>query len=614
MKRWLIPGAIVLALMVGSWFGFRPRHTEANMDRILLVLPDGISVSDARVTLWLDAASEEGLHVVPIHDSEFVRPFFRQPDCAGIILPDSIHQRASDSFIAAIRRYVLGGGQVMLVYDAGTLSPEGKYSERRSRLSDLAGVDYALYDQLHDNTIQWKSMSAGNAFIRRLDIPPGKYFPFLKPAGLAAGSPGEDFEVQLRRYKFGELDYPSFVTVGDFSGKVLFHSSLGIVAGEHAFGKGSVLFVNLPLAYLKANTDGLLLHSFLKYFAAHTLSLPYLLPVPDGVGGLVLNWHVDSNAAIKPLESMKSWTLLQQGRFSIHITAGPDSTRPGDHDGFDVPHNKLSQGLIREHVARGDEIGSHGGWMHDYFASHVDKDDPRDLEKYLAWNKSALEAVTGKPVVEYSAPDGNQPEWVTRWLDTHGFRAYYYTGDSGMAPTQGYRDGAREGQNVWAFPVAHMNQDAAFEEMAKDAYPSAVIGQWLESMAQFVADHRSSRLVYFHPPGIMGYRAAVDNWMRQTAHLRDSGHFRWYTMTDLATFLTSRKQVTWNATREGARVTIEASHPQSLEHETWQFPAETFSEPAVTRGAAKVTRDGDAWIVVAGPGKDLQFATRMVNP
>ena len=134
------------------------------------------------------------------------------------------------------------------------------------------------------------------------------------------------------------------------------------------------------------------------------------------MGGLVLNWHVDSNAAIKPLEAMASWSLMRQGPYSVHITAGPDAMRIGDGEGFNVEHNAVSQRLVRHLSALGDSIGSHGGWIHDYFAAHVDKDDPEDLEKFLAWNKDALERVTGKPDVEYSAPDGNQPKWVTAWL------------------------------------------------------------------------------------------------------------------------------------------------------------------------------------------------------
>lgn len=607
MKRWLIVGTSGLLLIIGSWLWPR-RGGAGDLDRLLLLVPDGTSFSDPKAAMWTDAGNELGLHVVPIHDSEFVRPFFGQPDCAGLILPDSIHQSAADPLIAAVRRFVLAGGHLMLVYDAGTLNANGKYVQGWSRLSDLAGVDYALYDQLHDSTIQWASIVGSNETVRQMEIPPGKYFPFQ------ATDSSSNFDVELRRYKFGELDYPSFTTSSNISGNVLLHSKAGVVAMQHDFGKGSVLFVNLPLGYLKANTDGLPLHTFLRYFAVHVLDLPYMLPVPDGIGGLVLNWHVDSNAAIKPLEQLKGWALLQQGKFSIHITAGPDSTREGDHDGFDVPHNPVSQQLIRDHVARGDSIGSHGGWMHDYFSEHVDKDNPKDMEKYLAWNKSALEAVTHKPVVEYSAPNGNQPKWVTTWLDTHGFLAYYYTGDSGMAPTQGYRDGVREGQNIWAFPVSHMNQDAAFEEMAKDHYQPAQIQQWLEAMTQFAARFRTSRLVYFHPPGILGYRAAIDDWMRQTAGLEKSSQFRWYTMTELANFLNTRKQVSWQIRKENGKVLIEAAHPQNLDHTAWWISANRFSQPVVVNGSAQITRARDGWIIVAGPGTKLQIETQMVNP
>jgi hypothetical protein len=616
--RWPILGTsvLLLAVILGAWSA--RAHSEADADRLLLLLPDGVSLSDYRVTVWLDAASEEGLHVIPMRDSEFVRPFFGQPKCAGIILPDTVHKSASDFFIASIRRFVSGGGKLLLVYDAGTLSPEGKYSRGWSRLSDLAGVDYALYDQFHDDTIRWEGIAGKFSFVRQLEIPPGKYYPFQTEAGSNPDrgtelAPDSDFDVQLRRYKFGELRYPSFVTSGKNAGHELLHSDSGVVASEHTYGKGSVLFVNLPLGYLKANTDGLLLHAFLGYFAQHSLSLPSLMAVPDGVGGVVLNWHVDSNAAIKPLQAISSWSLMRQGPYSIHITAGPDASRFGDGEGFNIEHNPLSQRMVRSLSSQGHQIGSHGGWIHDYFAAHVDKDDPDDLEKFLALNKAAVEKTTGKPDVEYSAPDGNQPKWVTAWLASHGFLAYYFTGNSGMAPTQGYRDGAREGRDIWSFPIVHLNQSAAFEEMARQGYSREEIELWLEKLTDFTVDHHSVRLVYFHPPGIIEYRSVVDHWMEQTARLRGEGHFRWYTMTEIATFLNSRKQVVWSTSQDGNRVTIAATHPTNLGHDTWRLPAVSFSEPVVVQGSAQVVREGDAWMVIAGEGKELQFETTKVD-
>jgi len=615
--RWTIlaGSSALLALLIWSWTAHGRSAPVA--DRLLLLVPDGADLSDAKVTVWLDAASEEGLHVVPIHDSELVRPFFGVERCAGLILPDSIHQRASDYLIAGIRRFVASGGHLMLVYDAGTLSPQGRYASGGSRLSDLAGVEYAFYDKLQDKAIQWDSLSTSSEVVRGMNIPPGKFYPFDNASSAASRNSTRladgGFGVQLKRYLYGVLRYPSFVTSGEYSGNVLFHSGAGIAAGEHTYEKGSVLFVNLPLGYLKANTDGLLLHAFLKYFAQHTATVPYLMAVPDGIGGVVLNWHVDSNAAIKPLQEMSSWPIMQQGPYSIHVTAGPDAMRFGDGEGFDVRHNRFAQEFLRAHAARGDQIGSHGGWIHDYFAIHVDKDDPKDLEHFLSWNNSTLEQVTGKPVVEYSAPHGNQPKWVTPWLESHGFVAYYFTGNTGMAPTQGYRDGVREGQNIWSFPILHLNQAAAFEEMEQEGYQSSEIERWLEAMSDFAADHQTVRLVYFHPPGVIAYHDVVDHWMEQTARLQAEGRFRWYTMTGLARFLNSRKQVDWKTTDENEQITIAASHPQSLAHMAWRIPANRFSEPFVFRGSAQVVHDREAWVVIAGEDRELQFQTRLVS-
>jgi hypothetical protein len=618
LRTIIVVVSLALVLLI-AWRWMARDRPGSTADRLLLLVPDGTSFSDPKVTVWIDAGSEEGLHVVPVHDSEFMRPLLGEFQCAGVILPDSIHQQASDLFIASMRRFVAEGGNLMLVYDAGTFSLSGRYAAKRSRLSDLAGVDYALYDTLGDKTTQWGSVKGTSAIVGEMDIPPGKYYPFASETSAsdstraAKASDPASVEVELRRYKYGELLYPSFVTSGDYSGEVLFHSTIGIVAGEHPYEAGSVLFVNLPLGYLKANTDGLPMHAFLKYFAKHVISLPYLESVPDGVGGLVLNWHVDSNAAIKPLQQMNTWSLLKQGPYSIHITAGPDAMAIGDGRGFDVDHNLISQGLIRRYEGLGYEVGSHGGWIHNYFAAHVDKDDPKDLEQFLALNKNALERVTGKSVIEYSAPDGNQPSWVTHWLESHGFVAYYFTGDTGMGPTQGYRGGTREGQNIWAFPILHLDRAAGFEEMTSEGYSGSEVGRWLDAITKFASNHQTVRLIYFHPPGILAYQPIVEKWLHQTADLRAKGTFRWYTMTELANFLNSRKQVDWKIVRHGRVMSIKASHPQNLEHETWHLSSDKFAEPSIVQGSAKVVRDKDAWMIVAGQGKTLQFETQEID-
>jgi hypothetical protein len=471
-------------------------------------------------------------------------------------------------------------------------------------------VNYALYDSLQDKTIQWSKIKGTKNVFDQLQMPPGKYSPSEDAAKAGAD---QNEEVELRRYMYGDLVYPSLTTSGGYAGHVLLRSDAGIAAGEHSYQSGSVLFVNLPLGYLKGNTDGLPLHGFLNYFAEHMLSLPRLLPVPDGTGGLVLNWHVDSNAAIKPLQQIGSWPFMQQGPYSIHITAGPDAMEFGDKRGFNIDNNPLSQSIVREYERKGYAIGSHGGWIHDYFAFHVDKGNPRDLEQYLSLNKEALERVTGKPVVEYSAPNGNQPTWITGWLEGHGFIAYYFTGNTGMGPTRGYRDGKREGQNIWAFPILHLNEAAAFEEFSEADLPPEKIKQWLGAVTDFTSRHRAARLVYFHPPGILRYEPIVRQWLEKTGEMRTEGKFRWYTMTEIATFLNSRQHVEWNVSHKDGELKIQASHPDSLEHQAWCLPTDKFAEPLVINGVAQVSKIENGWLIVAGNTRNLEVEAHMLS-
>jgi hypothetical protein len=605
----LIVGLLLAAMIIALVAAHNLARTSA--DRLLLLVPDDLRFSDPQVGMWVDAGEEEGLHVVPMHDSEFLRPFLQKAEFAGVILPDSIHKKASDLLVSSLRQFVASGGKLMLVYDAGTLSLTGRYAPDQSRLSDLAGINYALYDSLQGKTIQWSKIKGTREIFDRLGVPPGKYYPFQTKDDKADAK--KDFEAELRRYMYGDLEYPSLATSGDYSGKMLLHSNAGVVAGEHSYQSGRVLFVNMPLGYLKGNTDGLPLHVFLNYFVDRSLSLPRLLSVPDGIGGLVLNWHIDSNAAIKPLQQMESWSILKQGPYSVHITAGPDAMAIGDRRGFNVEHNATSQDVIQKYERLGYTIGSHGGWIHNYFAAHVETGNPKDLEQYLALNKAALEQVAGKPVIEYSAPDGNQPPWVTEWLESHGFVAYYFTGDTGMGPTQGYRNGQREGRNIWAFPILHLDRAAAFEEFNNEDYQHSEIEHWLEAVTDFTVNHRSVRLLYFHPPGILQYQQIIEQWLQKTGQLKSEDRFRWYTMTAIATFLNSRKQVDWKASYTDGKLKIEASHPNSLEHQTWLLPANKFAEPVVVGGSAQVSKVDDGWLIVAGNIKNLEIEAQMLS-
>lgn len=575
--------------------------SSGDMDKLFLLLPDSVDFSAPAVREWLDAASEEGLHLAPIHDSDFLDPLsntYRR----GVIVPDQLHRSANDVLIGELYRYVRAGGNLMVVYDACTWDLNGRFPPGDSRLSELVGVHYALYDAYRTEAMGPAQIIGSAAAMREMGVPPGSYAPVDLRGKLARWQPvaeqdNGDNRFAFATYLYGAVDYPMFRTAGDFDGQMLLKSNRGLAAGYRSEGPGQVLFVNLPLGYLASRTDGLLLHSFMRFFGVHMLGLPYLSSVPDGVGGLVFNWHIDALSSLKPLKTLADAGVFDRGRFSVHFTAGPDVDAIGDHKGLDIEHNAEAQKWIRYLLARGQEIGSHGGWIHNYFGYRVSDNNQDQFQSYLEKNKDALESVTGKRIVEYSAPVGNHPEWVTHWLEHNGFVAYYFTGDAGLGPTHVYRGTERDG--LWAFPILHMGKEASLEEMGFDDVPIQAVRDWLLAVTDFTVRQHTARLVYAHPYGAEKFFGTIRAWLDNADSLQKEGRFRWYTMTGLAEFLSQREEVHWTLGRSAAgKVILKASHPKTLAHQTWVFPREYYRDARVVEGKATV-RDEDGMLYVA---------------
>lgn len=667
-------------------------------DSLVLLLPDTASASDPRVAAWLDAAQEEGVQLTLMHDADFIRLGTNALQYRGLILPDQVHQNISDELVSALEDYVSRGGRLMLVYDAGALTPGGFYAVPKSRFSALAGVDYVLYEELRDLTIGWGPVSGPENRMRQLMVPPGKSMPFpaaanataealyLPPGNTDAGGlkdydheryhrarhemkhgkkegmkklklkhgrklkgakidpqpvASSDTPHAVTGYVYGFLNYPSYVTRGTYAGDAILTSpDFGLVAGTNSYGEGKVLFVNLPLGYLKGQTDGMLMHGFLRYFAVDLLGMPHLASAPNGRGGLVLNWHVDSAAALEPMAQLARRGVWDKGPYSIHFTAGPDTISFGDGAGLNVPGNRLTQSWIRYFDRRGHKVGSHGGWIHDYFGLNANETNQAEFEQYLALNKTAIEKVLRHPIKEYSAPQGNNPIWAMNWLENNGFRGYYFTGHTGMGPTRTYRDGRLMNPGLWAFPVTPFGEYATFEEFAEYGVSAGAVTDWLARLVDFSVQNRTSRLIYFHPPGAAEFPEVVDDLLEYTSRYQndrgknrkdkykgkgsgrsdddnrdededndENDKFRWYTMTDLARFLAERNEVSWRIdTLTNGYRQFEASHPRSLAGQTWILPRASFEKPGVNQGKATVKGDDKNWIVTAESGTVLRFS------
>lgn len=616
MKKILKTAAVLLvaAGMLFSTAAYMRRGTSPSggYDTIFLLVPDAVELSAPDIQEWLDAAEEEGLHLKVIRDSNFLDPMFGM-QAAGLIVPDQVHRTANDALVGALDEYVSKGGKLMLVYDACTWDLNGHFPELGSRLSDLAGVNYALYGQYGKHTMMQSQVWGTARAMEELEIPPGKFVPMDKhnrPAlwqEVSLGKGKDDTRYTLVAYKYDDLPYPSFRTAGQFDGKVLLESSAGLVAGARKYGAGEVLFVNLPLGYLESRTDGLLLHSFLRYFADRLLQLPYLASVPDGMGGLVLNWHIDARSAIKPLEFLRARGLFNYGPFSMHLTSGPDVDSFHDGKGLNVDNNPEAQKWIEFFRKRGDEVGSHGGWIHNYFGQNVDDHNEFAFEKYLDLNKKSLDHALGEDVTAYSAPMGNHPEWVTQWLAKNGFVAYYFAGDAGMGPTLVYRDHGRDASSVWAFPVLNLGPEASLEEMGFAGVSQLTVQEWLCDVADFAAQNHVARLVYSHPLGAIQYIQPLLAWMAHTSDLANHGEFRWYTMTGLANFLNTRRQVEWTLKAGKGKVSLEASHPKTLDHQTWILDKSRYRNLRVAKGKAEIQAVEDKWLINAGDCTHLEI-------
>jgi peptidoglycan/xylan/chitin deacetylase (PgdA/CDA1 family) len=606
--------ALLAPLLIFARLSYQHRHDGtspgAGADTLLLLLPDEVDFSIPAVQEWLDAANEEGLHVEPIHDSDFLDPL-TAVHAAGVILPDQLHRSANDVLIGELYRYVRSGGNLMVVYDACTWDLRGRFPAGDSRLSALVGVHYALYDLYRTSTMEPAQVTGTAAAMSEIGIPPGSFVPVDGRGKLElwhpVSAPDEaNSKYAFSAYQYGDVSYPVFRTTGDFDGKVLLKSKRALAAGYRKEELGQVLFVNLPLGYLASRTDGLLLHSFLHFFGVQMLGLPYLGSVPDGVGGLIFNWHIDAHSSLKPLKTLADAGVFDRGKFSIHFTAGPDVDTFGDHKGLDVLHDAEVQKWIRYLEARGNAIGSHGGWIHNYFGNNLSDSNESEFEQFLSMNKNALEKVSGTHITEYSAPVGNHPAWVTRWLDRNGVTAYYFTGDAGLGPTRVYRGGERDGSDIWGFPVLHMGKEASLEEMGFDDVPTAAVRDWMLAVTDFTVREHEARLVYAHPFGAERFFPTLRTWLDNADTLKAEGRFRWYTMTELATFLNQREAVQWTLRRTSSgQVTLQASHPKTLAHQTWIFPQESYSNARVVKGNATILIQDGLILITAVDGREL---------
>ena len=213
---------------------------------VALLIPDDLPEDSPFIRMWKDSALEEGVRLQPVNIKDWGRTtLWRGQAWEGVILPDTFHRRVDDSVVTLLRNYVAGGGHLMLVYDGGLLTKDGYYHAHRSRFSDLAGVDFGMYEELGEGLAQISRVAMAPASVmKRLHIPPGRFasealtFP-------ASEHPSDDvhpdYPAQIFDYSQLPQSFATLVTRGQASQPLMRSEDGGTLAGRQRFGKGETL-------------------------------------------------------------------------------------------------------------------------------------------------------------------------------------------------------------------------------------------------------------------------------------------------------------------------------------------------------------------------------------
>lgn len=627
LAAWPARRVLFVVLLLGAtgttYWSTRPARGPAPVPRLTLVLPDvaGTDPVATQVRIWQDAAQELGYVLDTLTGSQLMRGA-PPPQGLALILPDTLHRTMSDALVTTLRERVRAGDTLMLVHDAGIHDVDGRPRPDRARLSDLAGVDYGLHGELGAGMVRETEVTVQPGQIGPLQIPPGLLVRGSadQPHTRALPAPEPEEPLTLAGGESGRRRHASFVTRGRHDGIRLMSAPDGsLVAGWRRAGAGQVLFVNLPLTALRSRADGLLLHVFLRHYADRVAGLAQFSPVPGGVGAVVMNWHVGERQALPALQRAAALGAFRLGPQSVHVTAGPDLDTVGDGRGVDLAANADAQAWVRQLARDGHEIGSHGGWIRQWFATRVDRLDREVAAALIERNAALVSQFSGRPVREYSAPGGHHPGWVTGWLRQRDVRACQACGDSGMAPTRSYRDGQRPVPDLWSYPGLPLGRHAALDASLAGRVTEPEVAAWLADIDDFCADHRTLRLVALDPVALMAYPQALQQWLGHARALIDAGRLRLTTMAAQSEFANRRLRVRWSLDepRDGTRQSaqqLQAHHPQSLDGMTWLLPRRRYGLPIVISGQARVEQDGDAWRIVAGAGTGLRVHLPIDHP
>ncbi len=492
----------------------------------------------------------------------------------AIIFPDGAARYLPPEFDTWTKDYCQKGGNVIVVYDPGTISVKRAFL-KKAIFAQITGINYITYDFKGEGAYTVGNIKFVNEEYSELfQVPYGK-----TAEGLLLGG-----------YAYGKLEYPIAcnMQLPTLHPDDVYATAMTKDGREYPalvlrdYEKGKVLYVNLPLGHLKCFSDDLPLRVILRTFLKKIVRLPHLHNTHSGKGGLVINWHIDSSIDWTSIGTMLNEGYLRKDiKYSLHITAGDFRDKPGDGLGFDAcgkgePYLRL----IKDYGV----LGSHGGWGHNWFSWNVEKGTfaREEIFEYIKKNKACLESLVDYPIVEYAAPNGTHPQPVTtEVLDELGFLAYYYTGDTGSSPNRTFFNGQKISDSIIAFPILTFGKAASFYEMQRYGYSEDDVKKWLQKTVDYVVANRTVRLVYSHPYDIPEYTEAIKSFLDYANQKRNEGSLHIDTMTSFASFLLTFLQTDYQFKIREKQLIISLANPEGLEGITIALPKEGYKKPHI---------------------------------
>ncbi|OPX83864.1 MAG: hypothetical protein A4E53_04466 [Pelotomaculum sp. PtaB.Bin104] len=473
----------------------------------------------------------------------------------AVVVPEYINTLMPPEIAELINSYVVDyAGKALLVFDPATKSADGG-QRQVPLLADLAGVRYyqpAPGGQALTYHGYWCFVSAEKG--RDWGITPGKL----------------DQDHAVNSYSYGKIKFEHSRAVNIDARVIALDTgddadNNPVITEKTYESGGAVVYANMPLGRYKLRSDDLTPRSVLRTFLIDYAKVPRLVNSPGGKGGIVFNLHICSGAYFRALMVMMMQGLFQADLpFSTHITAGPDTYKLGDGAGFFA--ESLYKGRpVLEVLQNYGEIGSHGGWMHNFFAFNVENLPQQKALQLLEWNFYALETITGKKVREYSDPGGNHPPWLKYSLEQLGVNSYYYAGDSGASPSHPRINGEYGGDKMWAFPISPYQKFASLEEMERGHVTPGEVKQWTADLVDFAADEKTIRMIYTHPSDTRFCLDAIRAFEEKVSAEQQNGRITMAPMSWYADFLNRSAKTSYQIKRQdtGAYL-IDLENPESL--------------------------------------------------